>query len=75
MFNKTKLLTIKRKNAMKKLLLIWVTLSLFILTSCTMSITIVHTQGQAPDVVDETDTVSPSTSVNIPVSVLPKPTL
>ncbi len=42
-------------------------------TACTFSVTTVHTQGQAYDVVDETNT--PSTSLSLPVSVLPKPTL
>jgi hypothetical protein len=41
------------------------------LTGCTYSITMVHTEGVASDVVDETDTVSPSTSVTIPMSPLP----
>ncbi len=55
---------------MKKLLMTGVILLL--LSGCTMSITTVHTQGEASDVVDETDTVSPSTSVTVPVSALPK---
>ena len=38
------------------------------LTGCTYSITMVHTQGEAADVVDETATNTPSTSVSIPVS-------
>ena len=46
----------------------------FILTSCTYSITMVHTQGKADDVVDETATNSPSTSLTpsltIPASLL-----
>lgn len=40
------------------------------LSSCTYSITQVHTQGQASDVVDETSTNSPSTSVKIPTRAL-----
>jgi hypothetical protein len=41
-------------------------------TSCTYSITMVHTEGQASDVVDETATNTPSTSVTVPVSAVPK---
>lgn len=47
------------------LLMIGVILSL---CSCTYTITQVHTEGTASDVVDETDTVTPSTSVTVPVS-------
>lgn len=41
------------------------------LPSCTVSMTMVHTEGMASDVVDETDTVSPDVSPNltIPASV------
>jgi hypothetical protein len=46
-------------------------LSMF-LTGCTYSITMVHTEGQATDVVDETATNTPSTSVSVPVSAVPK---
>lgn len=45
------------------------------LYGCTYSITMVHTQGEAADVVDETATNSPSTSVTVPVSVMPKPVM
>lgn len=53
---------------MNKLLLI----SLLALTSCTYSITMVHTEGQATDVVDETATNSPDVSptVSIPATAL-----
>lgn len=44
----------------------------FILTGCTYSITMVHTEGQATDVVDETASNTPSTSVSVPVSAIPK---
>jgi hypothetical protein len=41
------------------------------LTGCTYSITMVHTQGQATDVVDEAATNTPSTSIvptiNVPI--------
>lgn len=42
-----------------------------ILTGCTYSITMVHTEGQATDVVDETATNTPSTSLTVPVSAVP----
>lgn len=44
-----------------------------ILTGCTYSITMVHTEGQATDVVDETATNTPSTSVSVPVSATSVP--
>jgi len=50
-------------------------LFMFACVSCTYSITMVHTEGQATDVVDETNTNTPSTSVSVPVSVVPKPEL
>ncbi len=40
-----------------------------ILTGCTYSITMVHTEGQATDVVDETATNTPSTSVTPTVTI------
>ena len=46
-----------------------------ILSGCTYSITMVHTQGEASDVVDETATNSPSTHLSVPVSVIPKPVM
>lgn len=39
------------------------------LTSCTYSITMVHTQGEATDVVDETASNTPSTSVSPNISI------
>lgn len=42
-------------------------ISLLILTGCTYSITMVHTEGQATDVVDETATNTPSTSLTLPI--------
>jgi len=42
--------------------------SLLSLTGCTYAITMVHTEGTATDVVDETATNTPSTSVSVPVS-------
>ena len=44
--------------------------SILYLTSCTYSITQVHTQGQATDVVDATASNTPSTSV-IPTLTIP----
>lgn len=44
---------------------------LLLLSGCTYSITMVHTTGEAADVVDETATNTPSTSVTVPVSALP----
>lgn len=48
---------------------------LFLMTGCTYSITMVHTQGEASDVVDETATNTPSTSVSVPVSATSMPGL
>lgn len=44
-------------------------ISALCLTGCTYSITMVHTQGEAADVVDETATNAPSTSVTPTVSI------
>ena len=41
-----------------------------LLTGCTYSITMVHTEGQASDVVDETTSTTPTTSLSIPGTVL-----
>lgn len=57
---------------MKKLIIALAAIGL--LTACTYSITMVHTEGTASDVVDETATNTPSTSVSVPVSVVPKAT-
>jgi hypothetical protein len=38
------------------------------LSSCNYSITMIHTEGQASDVVDETDTLTPSTNISLPIS-------
>jgi len=44
----------------------------FTLVSCTYSINMVHTQGEASDVVDENQSVTPDidANVSIPASVL-----
>lgn len=54
-----------------KLLTLFVsfTLSIFCLTGCTYSITMVHTEGTASDVVDETATNTPSTSITPTVTI------
>lgn len=41
-----------------------------ILTSCTYSVTLVHTQGEAQDVVDETSTNTPSTTLTVPFKTI-----
>lgn len=58
---------------MQKSLLVSFMLSLLTLSSCTYSITMVHTEGTATDVVDEVATNSPSTSLKIPVSATSLP--
>lgn len=50
----------------------WMLIVIFCLTGCTYAITMVHTEGAASDVVDETATNTPSTSLSVPVSVIPK---
>lgn len=45
-------------------------LTMLCLTSCTYSVTLINTEGTASDVVDETDSVTPSTSVTIPVKAI-----
>jgi len=37
--------------------------------SCTYSITMVHTQGRAKDVIDDTDTPTANVTTEIPVSL------
>lgn len=49
-----------------------ITFSAILISSCTCSVTMVHTEGKAQDVVDETQENTPSTSVSVPVSVIPK---
>ncbi len=44
-------------------------INLILLTACTYSITQVHTEGTASDVVDETATNTPSTSIVPTVSI------
>lgn len=40
--------------------------SLFILSACTYSVTMAHTEGTATDIIDETSSNTPSTSLSIP---------
>ena len=37
-------------------------------TSCTYAVTLVHTEGTATDVVDETATNTPDTSLSVPIN-------
>lgn len=41
-----------------------------VLCGCTYTITLIHTQGTASDVVDETSSATPTTSVDIPISAV-----
>ena len=43
---------------------------IIMLSSCTYTISMAHTEGTASDVIDDTATTSPNTSV--PVSVVPR---
>lgn len=54
---------------MKKKLFPLYIVSLLCLNGCTYSITMVHTQGEATDVVDETASNTPSTSVSPNISI------
>ncbi len=56
---------------MKTLLNLSLRLSLVFLTACTYSINMVHTQGTATDVVDETQRADPDiqTDLTVPVSL------
>lgn len=59
---------------MSKNLIFTCVYSIFLfLSSCTQTVTMVHTQGQATDVVDETSDTSPNVSadIDVPVSALP----
>lgn len=51
--------------------IIWCSIAV-LLTACTYSITMVHTEGTAEDVVDETSTNTPNISPNL---VVPTPAL
>jgi hypothetical protein len=49
--------------------------ALFALSSCTYTISMVHTQGEASDVIEETSSASAKVDpqLNIPASILPAP--
>lgn len=51
-----------------KINLLMIGVILLLCSGCTYTITQVHTEGTASDVVDETDTVTPSTNVTVPIS-------
>ena len=51
---------------MKKICLLF-----FILSSCTYSINMVHTQGQASDVVDETQRADPDVKTDLSIPLKP----
>lgn len=57
--------------AATKVALISLLLGIAIASSCTMSLNVVHTQGSASDVVDDTQTASPDVKadVSIPASL------
>ncbi len=57
---------IKRRDLIMKIFLCLVTCVM--LNSCTYSISMVHTTGQATDVLDAVQTNTPSTSLAIPSS-------
>lgn len=40
--------------------------------SCTYRITQIHTSGSASDLVDDTDNITPTTSISVPVSGIGK---
>lgn len=50
----------------------YITLSILamMLTACTYSINMVHSNGTATDVIDETDTPTATTSVEVPVKAI-----
>ncbi len=45
------------------------------MTGCTYNISMAHTEGKASDVIDDTASNTPSTSVSVPVSIIPKPSV
>jgi hypothetical protein len=40
----------------------------FSIAGCTYSINMVHTQGKADDVIDETSSATPNTDITLPIS-------
>lgn len=55
---------------MKKNLLIYIAI-FSLLTGCTYSISMVHTEGSASDVIDETQSAHPSTDANLTIPLSP----
>lgn len=45
--------------------------ALIALSSCTYSITQVHTEGSASDLIDDTDTPTSNATVSVPASIIP----
>ena len=41
-----------------------------ILTGCTYTITQIHTTGSASDLVDDTDNITPTTSLSVPITAI-----
>lgn len=56
---------------MKKVFYLADVLILTLLTSCTVSMTMVHTEGTASDVVDEQQTTKPTVSPDIKLDAKP----
>lgn len=50
------------------ILVIGVILLLLSATACTYSVILMHTEGQASDMVDEIDTITPSADITIPTN-------
>jgi hypothetical protein len=59
----------QEEDIMKAIKMMMIMILMIGVTGCTYSITMVHTQGEAADVVDETATNTPSTSVTPTVSI------
>lgn len=51
--------------------LICVTILLFVLSSCTYSVNLVHSQGTSSDAIDDTDTNTPDVKPNLNLTGLP----
>ena len=53
----------------KVMFVIWILICVAVITGCTISVTMIHTSGQASDIVDDTDSITPTIDTNIPVSI------
>lgn len=52
-----------------KLLVVLISVWAFIaLAGCTNTMTLIHTQGQADDIVDDTSNIAPTTTVSAPIT-------